>query len=96
MHGFGTFTWPDGRRYKGSYHNDKKEGLGTFFWPDQRIYEGSWLDGKQHGIGHYTPGPDMPKRQGEWKEGRRIRWADQTTTFNSEIYKNENQSMNLL
>lgn len=27
----------DGRRYKGEYKNDKKEGYGEFKWPDGRV-----------------------------------------------------------
>ena len=42
MNGNGISTWPDGRRYEGTYVNDKKEGSGIFYWPDGRIYEGGW------------------------------------------------------
>lgn len=42
MEGYGLFTWPDGRRYEGSYVDDKKAGQGNFFWPDGRKYEGGW------------------------------------------------------
>jgi hypothetical protein len=42
MHGEGVFTWVDGRKYKGEYKNDKKDGYGTFEWPDGRRYEGFW------------------------------------------------------
>lgn len=46
MHGSGTFTWKDGRKYIGKYHNDKKHGYGEFYWPDGRKYFGSWENGK--------------------------------------------------
>ena len=46
MNGFGEFTWDDGRKYKGNYINDKKEGRGVFTWPDNRKYDGNWKDGK--------------------------------------------------
>ncbi len=46
MHGEGEFAWPDGKRYKGSYLEDKKEGYGTFEWSDGRKYMGEWKDGK--------------------------------------------------
>ena len=48
MHGFGIFTWPDGRVYEGEYKNNLKWGHGKFTWPDKeetgksRIYEGKW------------------------------------------------------
>ena len=37
MQGFGTFTLPDGKYYKGNYENDKKKGYGEFFWPGKFI-----------------------------------------------------------
>jgi hypothetical protein len=46
MHGNGVFTWPDGRRYEGSYVQDKKQGHGTFEWPDGKKYVGDWFDGR--------------------------------------------------
>lgn len=47
MNGEGEFYWPDGRRYKGEYKDDKKHGFGIFYWNDNRRYEGEWKDGKQ-------------------------------------------------
>ena len=32
MHGYGEFSWPDGRKYLGEYVDDKKEGKGIFEW----------------------------------------------------------------
>ncbi len=32
MDGVGEFHWPDGRKYKGEYSDDKKEGYGVFEW----------------------------------------------------------------
>ena len=32
MHGTGTYTWPDGRKYEGMYSDDKKEGEGEYIW----------------------------------------------------------------
>ena len=46
MHGEGTYTWLDGRKYEGHYENDKKNGYGVFTWADGRKYEGNWKDGK--------------------------------------------------
>ena len=42
MHGKGTFTWPDGRRFVGEYIDGIKEGNGVFTWPDGRVYDGGW------------------------------------------------------
>jgi hypothetical protein len=30
INGKGTFSWPDGRKYRGFYKNDKKDGFGVF------------------------------------------------------------------
>jgi len=46
MHGKGTFTWADGRKYVGEYIDDKKQGYGEFIWPDGRSYKGDWFNGK--------------------------------------------------
>ena len=72
MHENGTFVWPDGRKYKGGYLNDKKNGYGEFFWPDGRYYKGEWRNGLYHGKGmFFTNGAE---RFGEWKDGKRLRW----------------------
>ena len=44
--GFGTYTWPDGRKYKGYYINDKKHGTGVYSQPDGTSYDGGWKLGK--------------------------------------------------
>jgi len=46
MHGYGIYTWTDGRRYEGYYANDKKNGQGTYKWADGRYYIGGWDTGK--------------------------------------------------
>ena len=67
MHGYGIYTWRDGRRYEGYYKDDKKEGFGIYIWEDGRKYEGEWVDGKQHGKGKYY---EMGKcKTGIWHEG---------------------------
>ena len=45
MHGKGVYKWPDGRKYEGEYHMDKKEGYGVYYWPDGRIHDGYWKEG---------------------------------------------------
>ena len=40
MHGNGSFTWSDGKKYEGGQLDDKKEGYGTFTWPDGKQYKG--------------------------------------------------------
>ena len=53
MHGYGIYTWSDGRIYTGEFVDDLKEGEGTLEWPDGRKYVGSWIKNKQHGQGIY-------------------------------------------
>jgi len=45
MHGYGVFTWEDGRVFSGNYVMDKKEGYGVFVWPDGKEYKGGWKNG---------------------------------------------------
>ena len=68
--GQGTYTWPDGSKYVGSWKNEKEHGEGTFTWSDGRKYVGSWKDGKLHGEGTYT-WPDGGKYVGMFKDGKR-------------------------
>lgn len=69
MHGYGSFTFPDGKSYEGYYYNDKKHGYGIFRWSNGKRYEGWWVDGKQHGYGILMN--DKKKQYGYWKEGTR-------------------------
>ena len=78
MHGYGVFTWEDGRKYEGNYVDDKKEGNGRFTWPDGRVYEGLWKDGRKHGLGTYTYA-DGRTRKGEWIDGKRSKWLNELT-----------------
>jgi|TARA_B110001450_G_C17265127_1_gene337134 hypothetical protein len=75
MHGEGVYKWPNGRMYKGSYVNDKKEGYGIYVYPDGRQYAGNWEKGVQHGEGNFTS-PSGVTRKGTWKEGKRLCWQD--------------------
>ena len=94
MHGFGVYTWADGRRYEGiankmlnadlgEYYLDKKHGKGMYSWADGRKYDGMWQNGKQHGEGRYVLS-DGTERLGVWKSGKRIKWLDE----------NENEGQN--
>ena len=65
--GYGTFTFPDGRKYVGESKDNKKHGQGTFTWIDGKKYVGQWKDGEQHGQGTYTHG-DGTKYVGEFKD----------------------------
>lgn len=81
MHGYGEFSWNDGKKYAGFYVYDKKEGFGIYYWSNpNRAYIGFWKGGKQDGFGKYI----NPKgtRFGRWKNGERERW-----------YKNEEEAL---
>lgn len=39
------FKWPDGRKYKGEFKNNKQHGLGEFLDKDANVINGVWLSG---------------------------------------------------
>lgn len=53
-------------------------------------YEGGWKNGKQHGMGVYTNGEGIT-RKGEWVEGKRTRWIDESPLGN-EFANTNNQT----
>ena len=69
MQGYGTLSWPDGKRYEGEYFDDRKHGKGTFYWNDGHFYEGDWAEGKQHGVGSLTK--DGVKKTHRWEMGKK-------------------------
>lgn len=88
MHGYGVYTWKDGRKYEGEYHMDKKHGYGIYIWADGRRYEGNWANGKQHGEGKYIL-PNGTIKIGIWEEGKRIRWIDQIDPSSEKQFEHE-------
>jgi hypothetical protein len=89
MEGFGTFTWPDKRKYTGHYLDDKKHGEGLFEWylyanlnhnfrADGRKYKGNWKNGKQHGEGEFFNVHTGQWKKGIWDDGKRVRWSNDT------------------
>jgi len=75
MSGYGEFYWNEGKRYKGFYLNDKKEGFGVYYWHDKtRIYIGFWKNGKQEGLGKYIT--EKHSKWGKWEKGDRKLWYD--------------------
>ena len=46
MHGEGVLSWKDGKKYEGTFVEDRREGKGKFVWTDGRVYIGDWLKGK--------------------------------------------------
>ena len=80
MHGYGVYSWKDGRRYEGEYIKDKKHGKGKYVWANGKVYDGMWEDGKQHGEGEfYNPSTDETKK-GRWEHGKRMAWVEGNDT----------------
>ena len=88
MHGKGTFTWLDGRKYTGEYKDDKKDGYGLFEWADGRKYKGYWLDGRQNGEGMFYNVNQQKWRMGYWENGKRVRWIEEEKEKENEGVEN--------
>ena len=52
--GYGTFTFPDGRKYVGESKDNKKHEQGTFTWVSGAEYVEEWKKNEMHGQGTYT------------------------------------------
>ena len=75
MHGYGEFSWKDGKKYVGFYKNDKKDGFGIYYWEaPNKIYIGFWKNGKQDGIGKYITEDKIII--GLWKDGEKVKLFD--------------------
>ena len=65
--GYGTFTFPDGRKYVGESKDNKKHEQGTFTWVSGAEYVEEWKKNEMHEQGTYTwKGGD--KYVGEFKD----------------------------
>jgi len=73
MHGFGLYSFPDGKSYRGYFIDDKKDGFGHYTWNDGKEYLGWWSNGKQEGYGMFTA-PGQPAKFGVWQDGKRQAW----------------------
>ena len=68
--GYGIFTWPDGRTYKGGWMNNKMHGdASELLWADGRKYNGSFRNDKRHGNGTFL-WADGKKYEGPWEDGK--------------------------
>ena len=63
-----------GKKYKGHYYHDQKNGYGEFYWPNGKIYKGYWKHGKQNGEGEFFDVKENKWKKGFWADGRRVRW----------------------
>ena len=46
LHGYGEFSWANGKKFTGNYEFDLKAGKGRFEWPDGKVYDGMWSKGQ--------------------------------------------------
>lgn len=44
-HGYGVFTWSDGRMYKGGWRDGKQHGEGIFVTENGEEKKGEWREG---------------------------------------------------
>ena len=51
MHGKGTFKWSNGKKYKGEWSNDERNGTGEMEYTSVKVYNGEWKDNKRNGEG---------------------------------------------
>ena len=51
-----VFFFEDGRRYQGTWKNNKMDGYGYIIWPDNSFYEGEFKEDRKEGFGICTIG----------------------------------------
>ena len=68
--GFGTYSYNNGDKYFGYWHENKKHETGTFFFKDGNLYVGQWRNNEKDGLGtfYYKTGD---KYIGEFKAGKK-------------------------
>eukprot|EP01092_Planopodium_desertum_P004275 TRINITY_DN1860_c0_g1_i2.p1 TRINITY_DN1860_c0_g1~~TRINITY_DN1860_c0_g1_i2.p1 ORF type:complete len:230 (-),score=0.53 TRINITY_DN1860_c0_g1_i2:112-768(-) len=74
MHGKGTYTYKDGRKYEGEWSEGFKQGQGTYTRPSGDKYEGFFRQDKFEGFGRWTSS-DGQIFQGTWKENKKHGWG---------------------
>jgi len=74
MHGKGVLTYKDGRTYDGDFIADKREGNGYLTWANGNWYKGEFRQNAQHGKGVFFSKELGKEQQGEWENGKRLRW----------------------
>ena len=93
MHGYGEFTWVEGKKYFGFYKDDKKDGFGIYYWPGDKFLIGFWKEGKQDGVGKCIKGKTI--KYGKWKEGKKEKnFSNEDQFFNS--FENEDEKYSTL
>ena len=67
--GEGVYTYKDGRRYTGSWQDNKRHGSGTLTFPNGDKYVGDFAEGVFNGQGTYTLSNGQ-QYTGSWKEDK--------------------------
>ena len=47
MEGYGTFSWPNGKKYIGYWKNGKQHGIGSIININGKELRGEFMDGKR-------------------------------------------------
>ncbi|MGE0622217.1 MAG: hypothetical protein AB7I04_03370 [Pseudomonadales bacterium] len=68
--GTGSYRWPDGRTYQGTFLDGLPGGIGTGTWADGDRYRGTWHQGLMHGHGELTRA-DGSRYRGDFVAGAR-------------------------
>ncbi|MGR9098999.1 MAG: caspase family protein [Gammaproteobacteria bacterium] len=68
--GRGTYKYPSGNEYSGSFHNGRRHGQGIFTWVDGYRYIGEYQNGNMHGVGMFVF-PNGEKYEGEYENNMR-------------------------
>jgi len=55
--------------------------------PNGDKYIGAWFNGQKHGLGIFYDSATGDKKQGEWKEGKRVKWLNKPIKVNGENNK---------
>ncbi len=66
---FGTYVTPNGNKYVGEWHNNKRHGIGTYTLANGNKYVGEYRDDKWHGKGTLTY-TDGSKYVGDWRDDK--------------------------
>ena len=89
MHGQGTFTYPDGRVWKGEFKNGKMwTGCGACVFSNGSEYEGEYSEGRRNGQGKFVY-PDGRIIEGEFKEGKMWNVTGVVVRKDGSVYEGE-------
>lgn len=70
FHGKGTYSWPSGAKYEGTYVDGMMSGQGTYTFSNGRVYTGQMSNNQFNGTGKMT-WPNKLVYEGTWKNDKR-------------------------